>query len=47
MNRFLDKEAILSNKTGEALWIASHCPTEDKREEYVAKLSQFMQGILF
>lgn len=33
---------ILKNKIKTAFWIASHCPTEIKREAYVKALQQFV-----
>ena len=37
-----DYLAIAKNKTKDAIWIVSHCPTRSKREEYVDILKQYI-----
>ena len=37
-----DYLAIAKNKTKDAIWIVSHCPTNSKREKYVEILKQYI-----
>ena len=37
-----DYQAIAENKTRDAIWIVSHCPTHSKREKYVDILKQYI-----
>ena len=37
-----DYLAIAKNKTKDAIWIVSHCPTKSKREKYVDILKQYI-----
>ena len=34
------------NQTKMVAWFSSHCPTHSQREDYVAKLSEFVQVII-
>lgn len=49
--RFLPSEAAVQsttrslNKTGDILWIVSHCKTESRREDFVARLRRSLVGV--
>ena len=39
----LEKHPKMVNRTKLVAWFNSHCPTHSQREDYVAKLSQYIQ----